>query len=624
MATTQRSFTFRNRYFLLTDVVLFVASAFGSFVLRLETVRVNDYAVGLLWFTAISLIVKLSLFVAGGVYSRYWKSAGPTELILLGRICLLAGIAVFGLVFAVTMIVPYSQIPLPRSVAIIDFLLSTLLVITTRFSLRASNHLQTHRRHNSSAAPTGKRTVIIGAGQMGILVFDTLGTKLASINVVGFLDDDVNKAGTYVRGLKVLGRIADLPELANRMSIKFVIIAMPSAPGSVIRKVTQTCQQIGIEHQIVPSLLELAIGKISVNTLRPVAIDDLLRRAPTRFDLADIEARLRGQRVLVTGAGGSIGSELSWQIARCQPESLLLLGRDENSLFMVEQRLKRDFPSVRCHIVLVDVQDLPRLIRCFERWQPSIVFHAAAHKHVPILEANIGAAILNNIAATQNVIELCTRFNVSRLIFISSDKAVQPTSVMGMSKRVAELMMIHAALDQPNRFATVRFGNVLGSQGSVVPIFQQQIALGGPLMVTDPQMARFFMSVSEAVLLVLQASILTDCGPLFVLNMGEPVRIVDLAHDLIKLSGFEPGRDIEVKITGVRPGEKLFEELFWNFEEYHPVAEGNIFALDLSKDQHQLIATKLPNMVRTMIQSVADASDDQLRQLLSEAAFLAS
>src|SRR5579871_3317119 len=368
----------------------------------------------------------------------------------------------------------------PRSIPFIDFLISSALVSISRFSLRAYHHTYLSRAYRRNASrQEARQALIIGAGQTGLQVFDVLTQAASPVIPVGYLDDDPAKLGTVVHGLKVLGKISDLDGVVRDYHISLVIIAMPSAPGKVIREIALTCQHIGVEHQIVPGVYELVTGKVSVNTLRPVSIDDLLRREPIDLDMADIQGLLRGRCVLVTGAGGSIGSELSRQIARCQPARLLLLGHGENSLFSIENRIKAEFPGLSYQTLLVDVQDMKGLRAVFERWQPEVVFHAAAHKHVPMLESNVTAAIENNVRGTCNLVELCNRYSAERMILISTDKAVRPTSIMGMSKRVAELVMLNAALEHPGRFAAVRFGNVLGSRGSVVPIFQEQIAAGG-------------------------------------------------------------------------------------------------------------------------------------------------
>jgi FlaA1/EpsC-like NDP-sugar epimerase len=372
-----------------------------------------------------------------------------------------------------------------------------------------------------------------------------------------------------------------------------------------------------------PSTYELVSGQISTRDLRPIVIDDLLRRAPIRLEIGDIQRQLEGRRILITGAGGTIGSELARQIAQCKPERLLLLGHGENSLFAVESSIVSEFPHLPYALLLVDVRHKQRMDAVFEQWRPDMVFHAAAHKHVPMLEANPIEAVTNNVAGTQNLVDLCNRFNVQRMVMISTDKAVKPTSVMGKSKRAAELLVINAAQASPDRFAVVRFGNVLGSRGSVVPIFERQIAHGGPVTITDKAMTRFFMSIPEAVHLVLKASALTSHGPLFVLNMGDPVRIVDLAQDMIRLSGAEPGRDIEIKVVGPRPGERLHEELFWDFEDHQPIEQEAIFALQPSS-YRRFATSEISGLIQSLIQAAETGDDKATRCLLQDVAHVIS
>jgi FlaA1/EpsC-like NDP-sugar epimerase len=527
------------------------------------------------------------------------------------------------IMFTLSIIWVESRNFLPRSIPLIDMLLVSILVTSARFSLRANHYVRDRRKHRlrSNGTPTQK-VLIIGAGQTGAQVLDVLEGPRSSAATVGFLDDDDSKIGTYVRGLKVLGGINDLQRLVNEYDVDLVVIAIPSAPGRVIRRITSACQEIGVAYKIMPGLYELVSGRISVNTLRPVSIDDLLRREPVELGTADIKRQLQGRCVLVTGAGGSIGAELVKQIARCSPGRLLLVGHGENSLFATEQHMKNDFPNIPYKLLLVDVRDMQRMTAIFERWHPEIVFHAAAHKHVPMLETNVIEAVSNNIIGTHNLIELCNLFEVERMIMISTDKAVNPTNVMGMTKRVAEILMINAAYRYPKRFAAVRFGNVLGSRGSVVPLFQQQIAVGGPVTVTSEEMTRFFMSIPEAASLVLKAGVLTAFGPLFVLNMGEPVRIIDLARDLIKLNGLEPGRDIEIRITEPRPGEKLYEELCWNYESYQPVEQGAIFAIRLSDEYSRQLFTEASAQIQSLMQAARSYEEDAVRKALKDIVFM--
>jgi len=358
-----------------------------------------------------------------------------------------------------------------------------------------------------------------------------------------------------------LGTREDIPGIAKRYGVQEIIIAMPSAPGSVIRELVGICRQTKAELKTLPGLYELIDGQVTVNSIREVRVEDLLRREPVEVNLKEMSGYLKGHRVLVTGAGGSIGSELCRQVAGFNPSLLVLLGHDENPIFEIEQELRYKFPGLRLKTVIADVKDKVKINAVFDINKPQVVFHAAAHKHVPLMEANPEEAVKNNVLGTKNVADAADRAGTGIFVFISTDKAVNPTSVMGASKRVAEMLVQSMASKSDTCFTAVRFGNVLGSRGSVLPIFKEQLARGGPLTVTHPEMTRYFMTIPEAVQLVIQAGAMATGGEIFVLDMGEPVKIVDLAEDLIRFSGFEPYKDIDIEYTGIRPGEKLFEEL---------------------------------------------------------------
>ena len=404
---------------------------------------------------------------------------------------------------------------------------------------------------------------------------------------IGFIDDDPGKRGVILNRVRVLGGRETIPALVSEHGVSQVIIAMPSASGKTIREIVTICEGAGVRTRIVPGIYELLGGNVRLNQLRDVQIDDLLRREPVQTDTAQVEALLRGKRVLVTGAGGSIGSELCRQILRCCPASLVLLGHGENSIFEINNELRRklDGPDSPCPPdrkpalvpVIADVRFGERLQTIFDAYRPEVVFHAAAHKHVPLMEGNVSDAITNNVLGTLRVVEASAMVGVNHLVLISTDKAVNPTSIMGATKRVAETIVQSAARRTGKSYVAVRFGNVLGSRGSVVPFFQRQIAAGGPVTVTHPDVRRYFMTIPEAVQLVLQAATMGRGSEVFVLDMGEPVRILDLARDLIRLSGLEPDRDIEIMFTGLRPGEKLFEELFNTGEEYGRTEHQKIF-----------------------------------------------
>jgi FlaA1/EpsC-like NDP-sugar epimerase len=600
------------------------AIALTSFVLRLESLDQPREQLGLLVFIAFALIVKLGLFSVGGIYRRYWRNAGSTDLLLIWEISAVGTLVIFLTWIVLPLNGSDFNAAIPRSVALIDGALSVIYVTISRFSERTANYWRiTHRSQAQHRVRAGKRVLIAGAGKTGIQVLESLAINAANLRLIGFLDDDTAKVGNFVREFKVLGRLSDLEVVVREQHIELVIIAMPSAPGSTIRSVAAACRQLKIEHRIVPGTAELATGKVSVNALRSIRIEDLLRRQPVELDVDHIRAQVAGKCILVTGAGGSIGSELVRQLARMDPAHFVLVGRGENSLFLIESFLRQFFPSTSFETHLVDIRSYQLLQQVFERTRPDIVFHAAANKHVPMLETNVLSAVTNNVLGTQNVIALANAFNVQRMVLLSTDKAVEPNSIMGMTKRTAELLILNASLQHPGRFAAVRFGNVLGSRGSVVPTLQQQIREGGPMTITSESMTRFFMSIPEAALLVLKAAALTDAGPLFVLNMGEPVRIMDLAEELVRLSGLVPGRDIEIKVTGPRPGEKLHEALFWDFESRDAIEAGAIFSLRISEDHLRAVCETIPASIRALEAAVsADRLDEnQIRAELRKAAY---
>jgi FlaA1/EpsC-like NDP-sugar epimerase len=429
---------------------------------------------------------------------------------------------------------------------------------------------------------------------------------------VGFLDDSPAKLGKWINGVRVLGPLADLAEVTATHRVDEVVVAMPTAGGPLVRGIAESCRRAAVPSRAVPGVFELLDGHVSVSRLRTVEIADLLRRSQV-VGKPEAAAYVAGRTVLVTGAGGSIGSELSRQIAFARPARLILLGHGENSVFGVQQQLAEQYGSVKLVPVIADIRDAGRLQQVFERHHPQVVFHAAAHKHVPLMEENPEEAVTNNVLGTDNIVQAAERFGVDRLVLISTDKAVAPTSVMGASKRLAEAVVRAAARRSGRAFVVVRFGNVLGSRGSVVPFFKRQIERGGPVTVTHPDMKRFFMTIPEAVHLVLQAGGLGKGGELFVLDMGQPVRIRDLAEDLIRLSGFDVG-EIGIEYTGIRPGERL-EELLWEpGARVEPTAHPDVFSVS---EGEQIDESQLGSTLEAMRLAVAASRPSSLRALLA-------
>lgn len=468
---------------------------------------------------------------------------------------------------------------IPLGVLAMNFVMVLLGVSGIRVLRRVLGE-HAEARGRARRAPEGDLlpTMMIGAGQGGVLMAKELANRPdLGLRPVGFLDDDPAKHGTVVHGIPVLGPSERLAALCEEHGAKQLLITMASAPGDTVRRISKLAEAAGLPVKIIPGLFEIAGGRVELTRIRPVAIEDLLRRAPVTLDVDAIADDLRDRVVLITGAGGSIGSELCRQVASFRPSRLLLAERAENNLFQIHREIVRDYAGLDVVPLMADVTDAERMRGVFEEYRPSAVFHAAAHKHVPMMEWNPGEAVKNNIFGTRTVADLSDEFGVGSFVMISTDKAVNPTSVMGATKRVAEMYVQSLAEGSETRFVTVRFGNVLGSTGSVIPIFKEQIARGGPVTVTHPEMERYFMTIPEACQLVLQAGSMGEGGEIFILDMGESVKIVDLAQDLIQLSGFVPGEDMKIEFSGIRPGEKLFEELSIDAENADKTRHPKIF-----------------------------------------------
>ena len=567
----------RNRFVLIGDIALTVVSVLGSFALRLDVGELPYYFPAVVLMSAVALAIKIPVYFFFGLYRRLWIYASTGELRLITFAVTTASVLTSG--FMAVLIVTGNVLPgMPRSALGIDWLLSLVLIGGSRFALR----ILAEQSMAARADGKGKRALVVGAGDVGALVVRELQrSPQLNLKPVGLLDDDPAKQNQTIYGVTVIGKVEDLSSAIDLYKVDMVIIAIPSAPGQLVRLVNDVCRVRGITSRTVPGVFELIGGKVSINRLREVDINDLLRREPVRVNDEAVGATLSGKRVLVTGAGGSIGRELSRQIARRAPSELVLLGHGENSIFETYLELREDYPDLLLSPVIADVRHMERLRQVFEHHQPQVVFHAAAHKHVPLMEVNVVEAVTNNILGTRNVVQAALEQGVEKFVMISTDKAVRPSSIYGATKRLAEMIVQDAARASGRAFTVVRFGNVLGSRGSIIPIFKQQIANGGPVTITHPDMFRFFMTIPEAVYLVLQAASMENGRETFVLNMGEPVRVLDLAEDLIRLSGLEPHRDIEIAFTGIRRGEKLVEELWEEGTPLVPTRHPDIFCLNL-------------------------------------------
>jgi len=608
----------RNRFFLGLDLVVLVAVAIFAFTARYE---------GFGWWTeirptviayiAFAVPLKIAAFLGVGLYQRLWRYASIADLEVAFSAAGLATLAAFltGIV-----LLPWLGLVEPRvsiGVLVVDSSLTAAAITIPRLLLR----MLVRRRSRAGIALKGRRAsdsrrvLIVGAGAAGGMIAKELrNNPQLSLDPVGFLDDDPHKHGHCLEGLRVHGPIAKLESVAIGLGVNEVVIALPSVGGRVIRDIVKASSRAGVQARTVPGLYEILSGAKSVSALRSVQIQDLLRRDPVETNADEVRKLVTGHTVMVTGAGGSIGRELCHQLARLDPAQIIAVGRGENSIFELLEEFRSSHPGVVIQPAIVDVRDAIRMRGVFEETRPYSVFHAAAHKHVPLMESRVDEAILNNVLGTRNVAELSASHGVAHMVLISTDKAVRPTSIMGATKRIAEEIVCGVADRAGKPFVSVRFGNVLGSRGSVVPTFLQQIAAGGPITITHPEMRRYFMTIPEAVQLVLQAAAMGHGGEVFALDMGEPVRIADLAEDLIRLSGLEVGRDIEIEFTGTRPGEKLYEELFFGPEDATPTSHPKVLR---ARDGQPTLETEFN--VNMLIEAAhRRAPEADLRRMISD------
>lgn len=559
------------------DALVIALTAFASLYLRFDNADAVQVVwfwqyVDVLWFSLPVLTAcYLSALAVTHIYGRVWRYAEMRDYLVLEAACVL-GMGMFLLYTRVF------EVSFPRSFYVIDLLLTTLLLGISRRLIQTME-----LRASRSYVEEKKPVLIVGAGDAGvILAREIMKLHTGERRVAGFVDDAPQKQGKRIVGIKVLGGCEDITALVAEYHIRELIIAMPSVPPKDINRIADICKKTSCEVNILPGIYQMIDGSVSVKSLRPLQIEDLLERDPVKLDLKSIAGYLTGKRVLVTGAGGSIGSELCRQVMRMKPAQLVLLGRGENSIYLINQELTEKYGKEKLVPVIANVCNRDRLEDVFRAYRPQVVFHAAAHKHVPLMEVSPKEAVYNNIYGGINVGDVAGRYGVETFITISTDKAVNPTSVMGASKRVVEMVMQVMDNRYATRYVTVRFGNVLGSRGSVVPLFKKQIAAGGPVTVTHPEMKRYFMTIPEASQLVLQAGAMGKGGEVFVLDMGTPVKIVDLAKNMIRLCA-GPQQNIPIQFTGLRPGEKLFEELLTAEEGTEATKHKKIFAARLKE-----------------------------------------
>lgn len=560
---------------MIIDVGIFFLVPYLTLLVRFEGQVGNQYLDPLLPNLVTIVLINLGVFYIFRLYDRLWRYASIHDLVMIIGAStvsnILAGIYLF-------IVLPTG---FPRSYYFLSWLLTVVLTGATRLAVRVGRYILIAGSSNNL-----KQVLIVGAGDAGVMLAREIQDRYAhEKNIVGFVDDAAYKQKQNILGKKVRGTTKDIEELAKKYNVQEIIIAMPSVSGSIIRDIVKICNRTKCNLKVLPGLYEIIEGKAEVNQLRNVDVEDLLRRTPIKLDNCLIKQILKDKVILITGAGGSIGSELARQVAGYSPKEIFLLGKGENSIYEIHSELLGKYPELKFTPIIADVRNEKRIEQIFSEYKVDIVYHAAAHKHVPLMEMQPIEAVLNNVFGTLNVAKACAKYEIDTFVMISTDKAVNPTSVMGATKRIAELVVQYVSqeLNVKTKFAAVRFGNVLGSRGSVIPLFKKQIAQGGPVTVTDKEMIRYFMTIPEAVQLVLHSSAIATGGEVFVLDMGEPVKIYDMAKDLIELSGLEVDKDIQIKVTGMRPGEKLYEELLTAEEGTLATCHEKIFTANLKK-----------------------------------------
>jgi len=597
------------------DIFIFVFSYFAAFFIRFEGIPdpINLKQLIILFpYVALARLLTFSIFA---IYSIAWRYISIFDVISIVKAC----IPVTALLFLGRILLPdqFSLLRLPLGVIALEFLLVLFGALGVRMTRRLITELSEREKfENGSKSLTKKRTLLIGAGDAGNMIAKELRQRTdLGYEIFGFVDDNPKKFKTVIQGIKVLGNTTQIPEIVKKLKIDEAIITIANASSKDIRRIVGVCEGIKIRVKIIPGLFEILDDKVRVSKIREINIDDLLGRSVVNFKsrLPEILRQYQNKKILITGAGGSIGSELCRQLANFKPRELILIDKDENSIYEIDFELNSQPAEFKITPFIADIRNLKRLKYIIEKYRPEIIFHAAAHKHVPLMEFNISEAILNNILGTRNVSRLAAEHQVERFIYISTDKAVNPTSVMGATKKIGEIIIQEDASKYGTKYSCVRFGNVLGSRGSVVPLFQKQIALGGPLTITHPDVKRYFMSISEAVQLIIQAGTLGNKGEIFVLDMGEPIKIQELAKDLLRLSGIAED-DIEIRYVGMRPGEKLYEEILIHEEKTNATQFEKIFIappVEIDKD-------KFSNKLNELIKAAHACDENKVIECLKE------
>jgi len=594
----------RRLFLIVLDIILINIATFSALLVRfdfkLEQIPTN-YADAVLSYVVVNTLTTVIIFSLFRLYNSLWKYAGIDELVNIIFACATSGIIqMIGMHFIFHIHVPRSYFPLST-------LFMMILITTSRFSYRYARRLSRHKQGNYQS-----RIMIIGAGEAaGPIIREIAISGYVKGTVICAIDDNRDKLGSYIQGVKVVGDRTKIIEMAEKHEITDIFIAMPSLPKKTIRELLEICKETGCALKILPGMYQLINEEVSVTSLRNVEIEDLLGRDPVKTDMEEIMSYVSGKVIMITGGGGSIGSELCRQIVKHRPKQVIIVDIYENNAYFIQQELKSEYPELDLVVLIASVRNTNRMDWIFKQYKPNLVYHAAAHKHVPLMEDSPNEAIKNNVGGTYKMVQAADRYGVEKFILISSDKAVNPTNVMGASKRICEMIIQAFNKRSKTEFVAVRFGNVLGSNGSVIPLFKEQILRGGPVTVTHPDIIRYFMTIPEAVSLVLQAGAYAKGGEIFVLEMGEPIKIAELAENLIRLSGYEPNRDIDIEYTGLRPGEKLYEELLMDEEGLQDTDNKLIhIGMPISMDEEAFI-----HAVEEIDQAAKDETDD-IRRLI--------
>lgn len=554
----------RRRFFLvLYDILAVLISGYLALCVRFDfsfSEIPTNYEYVMLRVMPYSIVITILIFIIFRLYSSLWTYAGMVEIVNIASAGIVAGFAELLLIMVLN---KNTAVPMPRSYYFLYTVFLMVLIFLSRFSYRGFRAC-IRRRVNEG---TQKRVLIIGAGAAGdAIIREIKNSSYLDMKIVGVIDDNPNKIGNYIHGIKIIGNRDAIIENTKELDVDIIILAIPTASAKDIKELLNICKETGCELKRLPGIYQLVNGEVSVSKLKDVDVNDLLGREPIQANLETIMGYVSDKVVMVTGGGGSIGSELCRQIAMYHPRQLVLVDIYENTTYDIQNELRHNFPNLNLVVLIASVRNTKRMDQIFETYRPEIVYHAAAHKHVPLMEDSPNEAIKNNVLGTWKVVQAADKWNVQRFVMISTDKAVNPTNIMGASKRICEMIIQTYDKRSTTEFVAVRFGNVLGSNGSVIPLFKKQIAEGGPVTVTHPDIIRYFMTIPEAVSLVLQAGAYAKGGEIFVLDMGEPVKILDLAKNLILLSGHKPDEDIKIVFTGLRPGEKLYEEMLMKEE----------------------------------------------------------